>query len=61
MFQIKFVERIETHFKFNTIFENRAFNEIMWKNMIEPDGPQMRIQYAHFMLDTLGYRHTQNL
>jgi hypothetical protein len=61
MFQIKFVERIETHFKFNIIFENRAFCEIMYKNMIEPDGPQMHIQNAHFMLDTLGYRHTQNL
>jgi hypothetical protein len=60
MFQVKVVERIETHIKFSNIFENRVFYEIMWKNMIEPDGPQIRIQLAHCLLDTLGYRHTQN-
>ena len=25
------------------IFENRAVYEIMWKNMVEPDRPQMTI------------------
>jgi len=61
MFQMIVVKRIETHFKFNNTFEIRAFYEIMWKNMIELDEPQMGIQHAHCMLDTLGYRHTQNL
>jgi hypothetical protein len=26
--------------------ENRAIYEIMWKNMVEPDTPQMTIQYG---------------
>jgi len=60
-FSDKFAGRIETHYKFNNIFENRAFYEIMWKNMIETDGSQICIQHAHCMLDALGYRHTQNL
>jgi len=25
----------------NFLFENRAVNEIMWKNFVEPDGLQM--------------------
>ena len=40
MFQIKFVEKIKTHFMFiNPFPENRAIYEIMWKNMIDPDMP----------------------
>jgi hypothetical protein len=44
MFQSKFVKKIETHFLFsNFFFENRAVYEIMWKNILVPDRPQMTI------------------
>jgi hypothetical protein len=36
----KVVEKIKTHILFP---ENRAFYEIMWKNIVEPDRPQMTI------------------
>jgi hypothetical protein len=31
------------HIMFNNLFENYAFFEIMWKNIVEPDRPQMTI------------------
>jgi len=35
-------ENQNTHFVFsNFIFGNRAFYEKMWKNIVEPDRPQM--------------------
>ena len=37
-------------------FEGRAVHDVMWKNTVEPDRPQMT--NAHCILDTLGYRHT---
>ena len=41
---IRFVEKIETHFMFNIFFfENRAVYEIMWKNTAERWRPQMTI------------------
>ena len=37
-------ENQNTNFVFNNFFfENRAFFEIMWKNMVGPDRPQMTI------------------
>ena len=37
-------ENQNTHFMFNNSFsENHAIYEIMWKNMVEPDRPQMTI------------------
>jgi hypothetical protein len=40
----KIVEKIKTHISCSVIFsENRAVYEIMWKNMVEPDRPQMAI------------------
>ena len=43
MFQTKVVEKIKTHFMLNKFFsENRAVYEIMWKNMVERDRPQIR-------------------
>ena len=41
----KVVEKIKTHFMLNNIFFflNRAVYEIMWKNMVQPDRPQMTI------------------
>jgi len=40
---MKVVEKIKRHiFMFsNFSFEHRAIYEIMWKNIVEPDGPQM--------------------
>jgi len=41
MYQTKFIEKIKTN-DFNLVFlENRAVYETMWKNIVEPDGPQM--------------------
>jgi hypothetical protein len=44
MFQTKVVEKIKTHILCSVTFfsfENRAVYEIMWKNAVEPDRPQM--------------------
>jgi hypothetical protein len=45
MFQTEVVEKVKTHMLFSVLFfsENRAVYEIMWKNMVEPDRPQMTI------------------
>jgi hypothetical protein len=38
-------ENQNTHFMFNNFFpENLAVYEIMWKNTLEPDSPQMTIR-----------------
>jgi hypothetical protein len=38
------VEKIRTHYVFNDFFyKNNATYEVMWKNMVESDGPQVRI------------------
>jgi hypothetical protein len=39
MFQGKVVEK-------NLFFLNRAVYEIMWENVVEPEKPQMTIQYG---------------
>ena len=37
-------ENQNTHFMFNNFFsENRVVYEIMWKNAVEPERPQMTI------------------
>ena len=37
-------ESQNTHFMFiNFSFEGRTVYQIMWKNVVEPDGPQMTI------------------
>jgi hypothetical protein len=44
IFEIKFMEKIKTHFMFNNFFyENRAVCEIIWKIMVEQDRPQMTV------------------
>jgi hypothetical protein len=50
MFQTKVAEQIKTHISCSTTFspENRAVYEIMWKNMVEPDRPQMTIRLTRF-------------
>jgi hypothetical protein len=43
----KFVKKIKTHFIFNNIFpEILVLYEIMWKNTVQPDRPQMTIKYG---------------
>ena len=37
---------------FNNFFENRAVYEIMSKNVVEPEGPQMTSQYGAYALHT---------
>jgi len=45
MFQTKVVEKIKTHVLCSVtfFFENRAVYEIIWKNIVEPGVPQMKI------------------
>jgi len=43
MFQTKLVEKIKTHILCVFFSENRAVYEIMWKNIVQPDRPQMTI------------------
>jgi hypothetical protein len=64
MLHTKAVEKIKTHILCSvTFFLNRAVYEIMWKNVVQPDRPQMAIwrmriacwidnmAHAHCMLD----------
>jgi len=58
MFHTKAVEKIKIHILCTITFfsfENRAVYEIMWKNIVQPDGPQMVIYsytaHALCMLD----------
>jgi len=41
----KFVERIRTHFMFRNFFKNSAIYEIICKNMVEPDRPQIIVRH----------------
>jgi len=65
MFQTKVVEEIKTPFMFNNLFpDNRAVYEIMWKYPVEPDSPQMTIQYGARALHAEWLRlqtHTHNM
>ena len=46
MFRTQLVEKIKTHIlsSVNFLFENRAFYEIMCKNIVDGRRPQMTIQ-----------------
>jgi hypothetical protein len=51
MYQTKLIEKIFTYILCSIPFliENHAVNEIMWKNIVQPGGPQMtiwRMRYA---------------
>ena len=50
MFQTNVAERIKTHnfMSINVLPVNRAVYEMMWKNVVEPDGPQMTIRRMRF-------------
>jgi len=42
MFPTKVVQKVKTHILRSITFsENRAIYERMWKNMVQPDRPQM--------------------
>jgi len=43
-FQTKLIEREKNIFYIQYFFENNAFYEIMWKNTVEQDWPQMTIR-----------------
>jgi hypothetical protein len=44
MFQKKAVEKIKKHILYSLSFlENRAVYEVMWKNTVQPDRPQVTI------------------
>ena len=44
MFQPEVVEKINTHILCSvTFFENCAVYDIMWRNIVEPDRPQMKL------------------
>ena len=45
MFETELVEKIKTYFMFSNFFFffNYAINEIMWKNIVELESPQMTI------------------
>ena len=50
MFHIIVLDKI-THFMFSdSFFENYAVCEIMSKNMVEIEGPQMALQYGAYAL-----------
>jgi hypothetical protein len=57
MFQKKVVEKIKTRILCSVTFplENRAVYEIMWKNMVQPERPQMTIQYGAEKMQ--AYKH----
>jgi hypothetical protein len=47
VFQTKVVQKIKTRILCSISFfspQNRAVYEVMWKNIVEPDWPQMKIQ-----------------
>jgi hypothetical protein len=42
--ETKFVEKIETHILYSiAFFDNLAIYEIMWKNVLERDRPQLTV------------------
>jgi hypothetical protein len=45
MFQTKVVEKVKTHILCSVTFfsEIVAFYEVMWRNMVEPERPQMTV------------------
>ena len=52
-------ENQNTHFMFRNFSENRAAYEIIGKNTVQPDKPQITIQNgACTLLDNQGYKHT---
>jgi len=54
-------ENQNTRFMFNSFSENHAVYEIIWKNMVVPDRPQITMYntaHALCVLDNEDHRHT---
>ena len=52
IFYAKVVEKIKIHILYSVTFsENRVFLEIMPKNVVEPEGPQMTSEYGAYALN----------
>jgi hypothetical protein len=49
MFPTKDAQKIKTHIlcSITFFFLNHSIYEIMWKNIVEPDRPQMTIPHMH--------------
>jgi len=63
MFETKFAEKIKTHFIFNDFFfEIHALYGIMWKiTNTAGQATDDKMVQAHFILDTQGHKHIQNM
>jgi hypothetical protein len=63
MFQTKVVQKIKTHIlRQITFFDNRTVYEIMWKNTVQPDRPQITPWCRHFACWKLRLQtQTQNI
>ena len=49
MFEENVVQKVETHILSSIMFfENHTFYEIMWKNTVQLERPQMTIWHMHF-------------
>ena len=60
MFETKVVEKTKTHFVFsNFFFENVGVYGALWKNMVEPDRPQIIYHSASAL--HAGYLRRQTL
>jgi hypothetical protein len=47
MFELRVVEKMKTQFHVQQLFsENLGVYEIMSKNVVDPEGPQMTTQYG---------------
>ena len=65
MFQTKFVDKIETNYASVTFFffENRAIYELMWKDIVRTQRPQITIWHMNFAcwIPKATKAHTQNM
>jgi len=64
MFEKKFVRKIKTRISYSITFfpENRAVYEIVWKNIVEPDKPQVTIWRLPFAWGIIRLQtHSQNV
>ena len=49
MFQATAVEKIKTYFVLKNFFENCAVHDIMWKNIVQSDKPQVTVWRSHII------------
>ena len=63
MFRTKVVEEIKTHVLCSgtCVFFNRVLYEVMWKNIVEPERPRMKIRPMRFAEHLELQTHTENM